>query len=108
MPTEDLDPPLAERIELTQGRLVILDGLMTCLARPHDLLDVLLAADDPESAVAELRAQFHLEEIPARAALDLQLRRVTARERASIAELRGETERELAALRNQAPPAGPA
>ena len=94
-----------EKIQHAQDRLAILDGLVRALEDPHALLDVLLQADDTETARQALQDAFGLSEIQAMAALDLQFRRVPSQELQRIRSNRDEVAAAIAQL-TSAPSAG--
>jgi hypothetical protein len=67
-------------------RLAILAAVDAALADPVRLVGILGQADDDDDAVRSLRDAFDLDEEQAQAVMDLQVRRVTPRHRARIAE----------------------
>ncbi len=76
-----LDPEERDRL---RDRLVILDAQVLALTDPHATLEVILAADRPEDAVAALRQRFGFDESQAQAVADLPFRVAAGRWRAMI------------------------
>ena len=62
------------------------------------LLEVVVAAEDPDTAISGLRHRFGLSEVQAVAVLDLQFRRATRRDRGRLEEGRQEVLEELRRL----------
>ncbi|WP_148076996.1 DNA gyrase subunit A [Nocardioides aurantiacus] len=84
-----------EQIWAKQERLTLLDALIAATSRRDEVFAVLSRSEDPERAVSELRQLLSIEEIPARAIVDLQLRRFTSGERQKLADMRAELLSEL-------------
>jgi len=99
----DPGEPLDDQVRRAQDRLDILDGLVRALEDPHALLDLLLRTDDAEAARQTLQNEFGLTEIQAMAALDLQFRRVPARELQKIIADRDEVAAVVAQLTSAQP-----
>ena len=76
------EPPLEEQIRNLEERLKIHGALLAALSDPHDLLQILLDSTDPDAAAQALRSRFGISDFGAMAVLDMQFRRVTARDRA--------------------------
>jgi hypothetical protein len=67
-------------------RLRILAAMEAALADPVRLIGILQESVDDDDAARRLMDAFGLDDVQARAVLDLQMRRVTAADRARIAE----------------------
>ncbi|HVD26873.1 MAG TPA: hypothetical protein VNC79_00025 [Mycobacteriales bacterium] len=67
-------------------RLSILTAMESALADPVGMIRILLDCADDEDAIGRLSQEFALDEVQAQSVLDLQVRRVTAANRARIAE----------------------
>lgn len=69
-----------------QERIHILDGLLIALANLDDVIKIIRASKDSDTARITLMERFKLSEIQAVAILDMQLRRLAALERLKIEE----------------------
>lgn len=78
MQPRDNELSLAEEIRQTEEQLRIYDGLTRAMTEPHTVLEVLLQAEDPESASAALRDRFGFDQVQATAVLEMQSRRARA------------------------------
>src|SRR3954453_13125859 len=90
MRSRDDELPLALEVQRTEEELHIYDGLVIAMRDPHAMLDALLHGEDPDDAGLALQERFDLDGIQARAVLDIQLRRATARDRRRIEDRRRE------------------
>lgn len=95
-------PTLSEQIEQAASELHILDGVARALAEPVETLAVIAGADDVDDARAALKERFGLDDIQARAVLDLQFRRAPRAERDRILARHRELTDLLIELRTQA------
>ncbi|WP_181313248.1 hypothetical protein [Nocardioides campestrisoli] len=95
------EPPASELLERALDDLNIWEAVLLATRDPHGVLDVVMAAADPEAAVAALSQRFSVSEIQAEAMLALQVRRVTARDRAAIEAKHDELAAMVAGLRAQ-------
>jgi len=98
MPSRNEEPPLAVEVEQTRDIHRLYEALVTMMQHPHAVLDVLLQADDPDSATTALRERFGFDEVQAQAVMDLQFRRATARDRREIEDRHREISEQLALL----------
>lgn len=73
-------------IRKAQTRVHVLEGLRIALQNLDDVIQLIRAADDAESARQGLMAQYGLDQEQAQAILDMQLRRIAALERKKIDE----------------------
>ncbi|MEZ0395044.1 MAG: DNA gyrase subunit A [Anaerolineales bacterium] len=71
-------------LEKARARAHILEGLMVALKHLDEIIALIKAAPDVETARARLMKRYKLTEIQANAILDLQLRRLAALERKKI------------------------
>ncbi len=71
-------------LDKAKARAHILDGLLIALANLDEVIALIRAAKDTETARNELMERFNLSELQAQAILDLQLRRLSALERFKI------------------------
>ncbi len=99
MPSRNNELPLADEIRQTDEQLHIYDGLARAIEEPHAALDIVLQAEDPDTASAALRDRFGLDRIQATAVLDLQFRRATRLDRRKIDDRRRELTDHAAFLR---------
>ncbi len=81
-----------------RDRAHILDGLLIALANLDDVIALIRASKDTESAKNGLMERFSLSEIQARAILDMQLRRLSALERMKIEDEKREIAAKIAAF----------
>ncbi len=98
MPSRSEELPLAVEVEQTRDSLRLYEALVTMMQHPHAVLDVLLQADDPDSANVALRERG-FDEVQAQAVMDAQFRRATARDRHRIEDRYREISEQLALLR---------
>jgi DNA gyrase/topoisomerase IV subunit A len=66
-------------------QLNILAAVALYQSNPHEILDIVLAAETNDEAVAALMEAYGVDKPGAIAILDVQLRRMTGKERARIA-----------------------
>lgn len=71
-------------------QLLIYGAIESALDNRHAVMDVLEAAVDAEDARQHLGRLLQIDEVGTQAVLDLQFRRLTARERQKVAERRTE------------------
>ena len=74
-------------------QLNLLRAVALYQSRPHEILDAVFATDSNDEAVAALMESFAIDKSAAIAILDVQLRRMTSRERARIASYLAEHRR---------------
>ncbi len=79
-----------EEREVAELRLEILEALVLASSRRAEVLDAVGQAEDFDTAELAVRDLLDVGEIGARAVLDAQLRRFTARERANLTSRRDE------------------
>jgi DNA gyrase subunit A len=79
-----------EEVARRQAResLAIYETLAFAMERRREVFEVVEASLDPDEAITGVHVLLGVPELHARAVLDLQLRRLTARERARYAEER--------------------
>lgn len=82
-PPEDAAADRAQRHE-------ILHALTTTMSDPYRLLDLVDAADDPAAAADLIRREWQLSQVQADAVLDVQLHRLTRRQREAVAQQEAE------------------
>jgi len=71
---------LADEIRNAEERLHIFNALGEALSDPHEVLQLLMDADDPDLAGEALREKYGFDLVQAQAVLDSQFRRVTKRD----------------------------
>jgi DNA gyrase subunit A len=96
----DNELSLAEEIRQTEEQLRIYDGLTRAMTEPHTVLEVLLQAEDPESASAALRDRFGFDPVQATAVLEMQFRRATRLDRLKIEDRQRELSEHAAYLKS--------
>jgi len=99
MPSRNEELPLPVEIERTESLLRIFKALTLLVREPHAVLDLLLGAEGPESAVAALRERYDFDEDQATAVLEAQFRRATVSDRRMIEERHRELVAQIAYLR---------
>ena len=82
------DEPDDEEREAARERLRIYDGLAVVLADPVRFATIAAAAEDPDEALRALQEELGLDELQARAAMDVQVRRFTRRDVTRVLEER--------------------
>lgn len=87
------------RLERAEARAHILEGLLKALGYLDEVIALIRAAADPETARNGLIARFDLTEIQARAILDLRLQRLTQLEAGKIQAEYDELQERIAELR---------
>jgi DNA gyrase subunit A len=87
------------RLERAEARAHILEGLLKALGYLDEVIALIRAAADPETARNGLISRFDLTEIQARAILDLRLQRLTQLEAGKIQAEYDELQRKIAELR---------
>lgn len=80
----------AEQREMAEMRLEILEALVLASSRRAEVLEVVGHAEDFDTAELAVRDLLGVGEVPARAVLDVQLRRFTSRERTQLTSRRDE------------------
>lgn len=80
------DPPLSDEIERAEDKLRVLEAIAIACREPRAVLDVIVDADDSDSARVALRERFGLDEIQAIALMDLQYRFMTLADRRRLLE----------------------
>jgi DNA gyrase subunit A len=93
------EPSTEQQIENLEDRRELYDAIERVLAEPYELWQLLLDSPDPDAAVIALQDRFGLTEMGARAVIDVQLRRVTRRDRTRIEQELAEIDEQLAVLR---------
>ena len=78
--------PVSAAPDLRELRLSILAAIEAALADPVRLIGILQESADDDDALRRLTHSFGLDEVQARAVLDLQMRRVTTVNRVRVAE----------------------
>ena len=73
-------------LKKAKARAHILEGLLIALANLDEVIAIIRASKDTDTARNELMKRFNLSELQAQAILDLQLRRLSALERMKIDE----------------------
>jgi DNA gyrase subunit A len=73
-------------LDKAKARLHILDGYLIALNNIEEIIKTIRAAEDADTAKANLMKKFKLSELQAQAILDMQLRRLAALERWKIEE----------------------
>ncbi|MHC1772612.1 MAG: DNA gyrase subunit A [Flexilinea sp.] len=73
-------------LKKAKARAHILEGLLIALANLDEVIAIIRASKDTDTARNELMERFNLSELQAQAILDLQLRRLSALERMKIDE----------------------
>ena len=87
------------RLERAEARAHILEGLLKALGYLDEVIALIRAAADPETARNGLISRFDLTEIQARAILDLRLQRLTQLEAGKIRAEYDELQKTIAELR---------
>jgi DNA gyrase subunit A len=87
------------RLERAEARAHILEGLLKALGYLDEVIALIRAAADPETARNGLISRFDLTEIQARAILDLRLQRLTQLEAGKIQAEYDELQERIAELR---------
>ncbi|HMM48056.1 MAG TPA: DNA topoisomerase 4 subunit A, partial [Miltoncostaeaceae bacterium] len=87
------------RLERAEARAHILEGLLKALGYLDEVIALIRAAADPETARNGLMSRFDLTEIQARAILDLRLQRLTQMEAGKIQAEYDELQQRIAELR---------
>ncbi len=86
------------RLRKAVERAHVLRALGKALDRLDDVIALIRAADSAEAALVQLQALLEIDEVQARAILDMQLRRLAALERQRILDELAEREAEIADL----------
>jgi DNA gyrase subunit A len=76
--------------------LAMYEALVMAMERRREVFEVVEAASDPDAAIAGVQRLLNVNEVEARAVLDVQLRRFTARDRARVVEERDRLRTSLA------------
>jgi DNA gyrase/topoisomerase IV subunit A len=93
---DDVNPDeRAKAARLTRARLTILDAIDAALARYHEVTETIAGSADRRAAITAVSQLLDVDEIPARAILELQWGRLTRDVRSSITEERQQLAREL-------------
>jgi DNA gyrase subunit A len=80
------DPGAADDRAHIEDQIHVYEALVTAVARRREVYDLLEEAEDPVAASRDLQTLLGTDEVGAQAVIDLQLRRLTATERATMAE----------------------
>ncbi|MDN6605551.1 DNA gyrase subunit A [Brevibacterium sp.] len=83
------------------GRSALLEALCAALDRRREVIEVLEAAEDPDSAVRSMQSTLDLKPEEARAVLDMQLLRLTAAQREKTAAELAEAHLRLHTMRQE-------
>lgn len=71
-------------VDELRERRNILSAVLLAVTRPHEIVDIVAARDDSDSAARELARRLDLSDVQARAVLDTQYRRLSARDRVHL------------------------
>ena len=86
------DPDLTAGVELrnTLYELQVYEAIAVAASDAHGTLGAMLGASDPDTACRALQQRYGFTELQALAVMDMQFRRVTARDREKVEQRRQE------------------